>query len=230
MPVVGGADGGAGAPVGAVGEGEDLAGAAALDDAVGAGRGQVVDAARQGQGFGQIWLPKRQWSISGWAYSLNDPVDRRREGSGLVEVVSEMFASDAVAYFAELGPKTRYNFDLQQMLAACCYAVDYGDIFNSEVLGHLVSSAWIETGSDEKNLAEIARLGQATLERFNALEELWIEFNATWERVGPKTLLGISTQDPDHVAFTEAREALASLSKTTPRALLAHFDAKYAHM
>lgn len=40
--VVGGADGGAGTLVGPVGEDEDLAGQAGLDDAVGAGRGEVV--------------------------------------------------------------------------------------------------------------------------------------------------------------------------------------------
>ncbi|GAA3234476.1 hypothetical protein GCM10010493_01790 [Streptomyces lavendulae subsp. grasserius] len=39
--VAGGADGGAGALVGAVGQDQDLAGEAGLDDAVGAGRGQV---------------------------------------------------------------------------------------------------------------------------------------------------------------------------------------------
>lgn len=42
VAVVGGADGGADALVGAVGQDEDLPGQARLDDAVGPGRGQVV--------------------------------------------------------------------------------------------------------------------------------------------------------------------------------------------
>lgn len=46
VSVVGGANGGAGALVGAVGQDEDLAGQAGLDDAVGAGRGQVVGPSR----------------------------------------------------------------------------------------------------------------------------------------------------------------------------------------
>ncbi|MBB4903568.1 hypothetical protein FHS37_007665 [Streptomyces griseostramineus] len=44
--VVRGTDGGTGALVGTVGWDEDLPGEAGLDDAVGAGRGQVVGAAR----------------------------------------------------------------------------------------------------------------------------------------------------------------------------------------
>lgn len=43
--VVRGAEGGAGALVGAVGQDEDLPGQAGLDDAVGTGRGQVMGAA-----------------------------------------------------------------------------------------------------------------------------------------------------------------------------------------
>lgn len=47
VSVVRGADNGAGALVGAVGQDEDLPGQANLDDAVGTGHGQVVGAARR---------------------------------------------------------------------------------------------------------------------------------------------------------------------------------------
>lgn len=48
--VIGGADGGAGALVGAVRQDQDVSGRACLDDAVGTGGGQVVGAARGGAG------------------------------------------------------------------------------------------------------------------------------------------------------------------------------------